>query len=50
MNATTRVMKKLEKNDLWESPLLWSTVALYSIAAMLFFWTDFARIFAWVGA
>lgn len=50
MNAMTRVMKKDQKNDLWESPLLWSTVALYSFAALLFFWADFARIVAWVGA
>ena len=50
MNATTRVVNKEQKNDLWESPLLWSTVALYSIAALLFFWTDFTKVFAWVGA
>lgn len=50
MNAVTRTLKNEKRNDLWESPLLWSTVALYSIAALVFFWTDFARIFTWVGA
>jgi len=50
MDAMTRVMRKREKHELWESPLLWSTVALYSVAALLFFWTDFGKIFAWVGA
>ncbi|HEX9702646.1 MAG TPA: hypothetical protein VGA19_07315 [Rhodospirillales bacterium] len=50
MNAVTRTLKNEERNELWNSPLLWSTVALYSIAVLVFFWTDFTRIAAWVGA
>lgn len=50
MKTTTRAMKKSDSESLWDSPLLWSTVALYSIAALVFFWTDFVKIVTWVGA
>ena len=50
MQAATRVLKKEKRSDLWESPLLWSTVALYSIATLVFFWADFVKIAKWVGA
>ena len=50
MTTTTRAMKKSEGESLWDSPLLWSTVALYSIAVLVFFWADFVKIVTWVGA
>ena len=50
MNAITKALKNQDRNDLWESPLLWSTVAVYSIALAVFLWSDFARVIAWVAA
>ncbi len=50
MNAITRALKNEEEESLWDSSLLWSTVALYSFAALAFFWADFVKVITWIGA
>ena len=48
MKTKTKALKNNDNDALWDSPLLWSTIALYSFGALIFFWTDFVKVIAWV--
>jgi len=50
MKTKTRADDREDFREIWDSPLFWSTIALYSIATVVFLWPDFARIIAWVTA
>ena len=45
MNDVTKALKNKDRENLWDSPLLWSTVVIYSIAAVVFLWNDFVHVF-----
>ncbi len=46
MNSVTKASKNRDRENLWDSPLLWSTMAIYIIAAVVYFWNDFVQVFA----
>lgn len=50
MNAKKKASRYQDGNSLWESPLLWSSAAVYSIAVGVYLWSDFVKVIAWVAA
>ncbi len=46
MNGVTKALENKDRENLWDSPLLWSTLAIYSIAMVVYLWNDFAQFFA----
>ncbi len=50
MNAITKALRNQDRNGLWESPLLWSSAAVYSIAVGVYLWSDFVKVIAWIAA
>lgn len=47
MKATTRAIVQTEQSAIWDSPLIWSTVALCSAGTLVFFWRDFGKMVTW---
>ncbi len=45
MNGVNKALKNKGQENLWDSPLLLSTVAIYIIAAVVYFWNDFVQLF-----
>jgi len=45
MNDITKTLGNKDRENLWDSPLLWSTVAIYSIAAVVYLWSDLVYLF-----
>lgn len=45
MNNVTKALENKERANLWDSPLLWSTVAIYSIAELVYLWNDIVQVF-----
>ncbi len=50
MKTKTKALKNNDNDALWDSSLLWSTIALYSFGALIFFWTALVKVITWVGA
>ena len=47
MKATTRAIVQTEQSVIWDTPLVWSTVALCSVGTLVFFWRDFSQMMTW---
>lgn len=45
----TRTEQRSGPRDILESPLLWMTILIYAIAFCAYLWTDFLRVFRWIG-
>ncbi len=45
MNGVTKDLENKDRENLWDSPLLWSTMAIYSIAMVVYLWNDFVQVF-----
>lgn len=50
MKTKAKALKNNDNDALWDSPLLWSTIVLYGFVVLVFLWTDFVKVIAWVGA
>ena len=48
MNDVTRALENKKRENLWDSPLLWSTMAIYSIAMVVYLWNDIVQVFTGV--
>jgi hypothetical protein len=45
MNSVTKSLKNKDRENPWDSPLVWSTVAIYSVATVVYLWGDLVHVF-----
>ncbi len=45
----SRTDERSGTREIIESPLLWMTILIYGVAFCAYLWSDFLRVFRWIG-
>jgi hypothetical protein len=46
---TTRTETRSGPREIIDSPLFWMTILIYAVAFCAYLWSDFLRVFHWIG-
>ncbi len=45
----TRAEQRSGVREIFDSPLFWMTILIYAVAFCAYLWSDFLRVFSWIG-